>query len=71
MIVQNEEYCISRCLNSVKDNIDEMIIVDTGCEDHTIDICRTFGAKMYKFSWNGSFVDARNFGIERANGDWI
>lgn len=71
MIVKNEEDCISRCLNSVKDIVDEMIIVDTGSTDRTIDICNHFGAKVYEFPWNGSFADARNYGIERATGDWI
>lgn len=71
MIVKNEEDCIGRCLASVKDVVDEIIIVDTGSKDGTIRICESFGAKIYQFPWNGSFADARNFGIERASGDWI
>lgn len=71
MIVKNEENCISRCLNSVKDVVDEMIIVDTGSTDRTVEICSKFGAKVLNFPWNGSFADARNYGIDRATGDWI
>lgn len=71
MIVKNEEDCIARCLNSVKDIVDEMIIVDTGSTDKTIEICQSFQTKIERFEWNGSFADARNYGIEKATGDWI
>ncbi len=71
MIVRNEEENIGRCLNSVKNTVDEIIIVDTGSSDRTIEICRSYGAQVYEFSWNGSFSDARNYGLEFATGDWI
>lgn len=71
MIVKNEEKVISRCLHSIKDVVDEMIIVDTGSTDQTIEICKSFGATVLDFPWNGNFSDARNFGVNRANGDWI
>jgi glycosyltransferase involved in cell wall biosynthesis len=71
MIVKDEEDCINRCLSSVKSVVDEMIIVDTGSSDRTVEICKSFGAKVFDFPWNGSFSDARNFGLERATGDWI
>ena len=71
MIVKNEEDCIGKCLSSVRDVVDEIIIVDTGSSDRTIEICESFGAQVLNFTWNGSFSDARNYGIERATGDWI
>lgn len=71
MIVKNEEDTISRCLKSVEGVVDELIIVDTGSTDKTVDIARSFGAKVYPFAWNDHFSDARNFGIEKAKGDWI
>lgn len=71
MIVKNEEEFIGQCLNSTKDIVDEIIIVDTGSTDKTIEICKSFDAKIEKFEWNGSFADARNFGLEKATGDWI
>lgn len=71
MIVKDEEEFIERCLSSVKGVVDEMIIVDTGSSDRTIEICKSFGAQVLSFPWNGSFSDARNYGIERATGDWI
>ncbi|MCM3663099.1 glycosyltransferase [Mesobacillus subterraneus] len=71
MIVKDEEKYIGTCLKSVKDYVDEMIIVDTGSTDRTVEICKSFGAKVFIFPWNGSFSDARNYGLERATGDWI
>ncbi|WP_254786481.1 TPR domain-containing glycosyltransferase [Bacillus sp. 71mf] len=71
MIVKDEEDCIGKCLNSIKDVVDEMIIVDTGSSDRTVEICKSFGAQVFDFPWNGSFSAARNYGLERATGDWI
>ncbi|EOO23301.1 hypothetical protein IIU_07056 [Bacillus cereus VD133] len=71
MIVKNEELCIEKCLQSVKNIVDEIIIVDTGSTDKTVDICNKYNAKVYKYSWNGSFSDARNYGLKFATGDWI
>lgn len=71
MIVKDEEDHIGKCLNSIKDVVDEMIIVDTGSSDRTVEICKSFGAQVVDFPWNGSFSDARNYGLDRATGDWI
>ncbi|MCL5046825.1 MAG: glycosyltransferase, partial [Actinobacteria bacterium] len=71
MIVKDEEKSLPRCLNSVRGVADEMIVVDTGSRDRTVEVARSFGAAVFHFPWNGSFSDARNFGIDRATGDWI
>jgi glycosyltransferase involved in cell wall biosynthesis len=71
MIVCNEEKCIGNCLNSVKDVVDEMIIVDTGSTDDTIEICKSAGATVLHWDWEDNFAAARNYGLEHANGDWI
>lgn len=71
MIVKNEEHNLLRCLNSVKNLVDEMIIVDTGSTDGTVEIAKSFGAEVHHFEWTGSFSDARNFSMKRAKGDWI
>ncbi|MFD3448179.1 glycosyltransferase [Microbacteriaceae bacterium 4G12] len=71
MIVKDEEKYIGNCLNSVKGVVDEIIIVDTGSSDQTVEICKSFGAQVFEFPWNGSFSAARNYGLERATGDWI
>ncbi len=71
MIVQNEEKNIRRCLQSVVGAVDEIIVVDTGSTDGTVQIAREFGALVHPFPWNGSFSDARNASLEPATGDWI
>lgn len=71
MIVKNEESNLKRCLDSVCDMVDEMIIVDTGSTDTTIEIAQSYGAKVFQFEWTGSFSEARNHALRQASGDWI
>jgi glycosyltransferase involved in cell wall biosynthesis len=71
MIVKNEEENLRRCLDSVKDIVDEMIIVDTGSTDSTVEIAESFGAKIYHFQWNDNFSDARNYSLKFPTCDWI
>ncbi len=71
MIVKNEEQHLPKCLMSVKSLVDEMIVVDTGSTDRTPDIARAFGARVFDFTWNGDFSQARNCSLEYASGDWI
>ncbi len=49
MIVKNEEDNIGRCLESIKSIVDEIIVVDTGSTDRTIEIALSMGAKVYEF----------------------
>jgi glycosyltransferase involved in cell wall biosynthesis len=71
MIVRDEEECLPRCLGSVREIVDEIIIVDTGSRDRTPEIAREFGAKVVSAPWTGSFSSARNTGLDLASGDWI
>jgi len=71
VITKNEEHNIVPCLNSMKSIVDEMIVVDTGSADNTIAIAKTCGAKVYNFIWENDFAAAKNFAIEKAEGDWI
>ena len=71
MIVKNEEEFIENCLNSVKDLVDEIIIVDTGSTDSTIDIAKGFGAKVFPFKWVDDFAAARNESLKHATKEWI
>jgi len=71
MIVKDEENCISRCLDSVIGLVDEMVIVDTGSIDKTIDICRSYNARVFEYSWNDNFAEARNFGLDKVTQDWV
>lgn len=71
MIVKNEERCIERCLMSVKDIVDEMIVVDTGSIDKTKEIAKKCGANVFDFEWVNDFSEARNFSLNQTTGDWI
>ena len=71
MIVKNEETMLERCLSSIKDIADEIIIVDTGSTDGTMEIARNFTDKIYFHQWEDNFSKARNHSISYASGDWI
>ena len=71
MIVKNEEENLGRCLKSLQGIVDEMIVVDTGSEDKTVEIAREFGAKVYDFKWTGDFSEARNYSFSLASCDYI
>src|SRR4051812_47845199 len=60
MIVKDEEEMLPRCLAAVKPAVDELIIVDTGSSDRTVEIAESFGARVLHHEWTGSFADARN-----------
>jgi len=71
MIVKNEEEMLPGCLEAVHGAVDEIVIVDTGSTDRTVEIAKSFGARVVDFPWNGSFSDARNCSLEHATGDWV
>ncbi len=71
MIVKNEERYLVECLKSIRDVVDEIIIVDTGSTDKTKDIATIFGAKVFDFPWMGDFAAARNHSLDQATGHWI
>ncbi|WP_346937000.1 glycosyltransferase family 2 protein [Clostridium sp.] len=71
MIAKNEEEVLTECINSVKDIVDEVVLVDTGSEDNTMSIAEEMGVKLYGFKWQDDFSLARNFAAEKCSGDWI
>lgn len=71
VICKDEEKKIGRCLRSVKEVVDEMIIIDTGSTDNTIKIAEEEGAKIYQIPWEDSFSKARNYAIEQVDEGWI
>lgn len=71
MIVKNEEACLAHSLESVRDLVDEMVVLDTGSTDRTVEIARAFGAAVHAFSWIGDFSAARNAALQHCTGDWI
>ncbi len=71
MIVKNEADNLAACLESVGDFASEIIIVDTGSTDRTVEIAESFGARVKYFPWANDFAAARNESIKDAVGDWI
>ncbi len=71
MIVRDEEEMLPRCLEAVSDAVDEVVIVDTGSTDATVEIARSFGARVISHPWTGSFAEARNVSFDAAGGDWL
>ncbi|MDP4103641.1 MAG: glycosyltransferase family 2 protein, partial [Bacillota bacterium] len=71
MIVKNEEDSITKCLDSVKDLVDEMIIVDTGSTDRTKEIVSRYTDRIIDFKWINDFAAARNFAFSHAKMDYI
>lgn len=71
MIVRDEEEGLARCLSSVADGVDEIIIVDTGSVDGTEVIARQFTPLVFDIPWEDNFSTARQFAFDRADGDWI
>lgn len=71
MIVKNEEKVLARCLDSYRDLMDEIIIVDTGSTDATKEIAAKYTDKIYDFAWIQDFSAARNFAFSKAGMDYI
>jgi glycosyltransferase involved in cell wall biosynthesis len=72
MIVKNEEAVLDKCLESVKE-ADEIVILDTGSEDKTKEIALKYTDKFFEneYKWNDDFAEARNYAKNKATGDWI
>ena len=71
MIVRNEEDNLARCLDSISDIADEIIIIDTGSIDDTMNIAKKYGARIYMRQWQNDFSYHRNQALKYAMGDWI
>lgn len=75
MIVKNEEKWLDKCLSAIKpilDNVDsELIITDTGSVDKTVEIAKKYTDRILHFDWINDFSAARNYGLEKANGEWF
>lgn len=70
MIVKNEEMHIARCLDSIAKLVDEIIIVDTGSTDQTVEIASHYTPKVYSYPWKDDFSDARNYSFSKASMDY-
>jgi glycosyltransferase involved in cell wall biosynthesis len=71
IIVKNEAATLAACLDSMRDLVDEIIVVETGSSDNSPDIARQHGAQVFTMPWPDSFAAARNESIKHANGQWL
>ncbi len=71
MIMRDNAKVLPRCLSSVHGLVNEIIIIDTGSVDNSIEIAESYGAKIVKDPWQDDFARPRNIGIEKATGAWI
>jgi len=71
MIVRDEEEVLARCLDSVRDLVDEIVIVDTGSKDATKDIAARYTDRIYDKEWTDHFADARNYSFSLATMDYV
>ena len=70
IITLNEEENLDRCLNSLKDVVDEMIVVDSGSQDRTLEIAADYGARIFTRAWT-HYSEQKNFAASQASSDWI
>ena len=71
MIVRDEEVFLPDCLSSLKRKVDEIVLVDTGSKDRTVEIAEKFGARIFRFDWVDDFAAARNRGLDEVRADWV
>lgn len=71
VIVKNEAGNLPVWLECMSRAADEMIVVDTGSTDNTVELAEAAGARVFHYEWRSDFAAAKNFAIEQAKGDWI
>jgi glycosyltransferase involved in cell wall biosynthesis len=71
VIVKNEAQHLARMLESVRDVVAEIIVVDTGSNDGSAAIAEEYGARIFSYEWSNDFADARNFSLRQATHPWI
>ena len=71
MIVKDEEGVLARCLDCAVQFVDEIVLVDTGSSDNTMEIARRYTPRVYEFQWIDDFSAARNYAFSKATGDYI
>jgi glycosyltransferase involved in cell wall biosynthesis len=71
VITKNEEVNLPTCLQSIQSIVQEIIVVDTGSTDSTIEVAKSFGAHVFQIPWENDFSKAKNYALDRATGDWV
>lgn len=71
VIVRNEEENLPRWLQCMSALADELVVVDTGSQDKTVELARNAGARVFSFPWCNDFSAAKNYALEQARGKWI
>lgn len=71
VITKNDEAFLPDCLNSMKETADEMLVVDLGSEDRTIQLAKQAGATVHQPKWENDFSKIKNFCMEHAAGKWV
>lgn len=70
-IVKNESENLKTSIESLRGQVDEIILVDTGSVDDTVKVAKSFGAKVFHEIWHDDFSAPRNVALGKASGDWI
>lgn len=70
-IAKNEAENLAKSIKSLKNQVNEIVVVDTGSTDNTIVVARRLGARVYSFPWQDDFSKARNFALSKAKGEWL
>ena len=71
LIVRDEEAVLPHVLADLRDLAEEIVVVDTGSADSTVELARRSGALVFHYEWKDDFASARNYSFERCSGDWI
>ena len=70
-IAKNEANNIARSLDSIKEAVDELILVDTGSTDETVNIFKSYVGNVFYQEWQDDFSAPRNLALSKTTGDWI
>ncbi len=71
MIVKDEAEILGRCLDSVRELVDEIVVVDTGSRDATLKVAQAYTDKVFEFEWIEDFSAARNEAFSKSEADYI